>query len=214
MTTAIQIRYTELADSSCCLSCGSAASQCSPQPGHVCVDLGCGRGTDVLRLAEQVGPTGHAYGIDLTEAMLDKARATARKLGIAHATFLRSDLEHIELPTNTADWVTSNCVLNHVADKGKAWREIARILKPGGQFVISDIYAVEPIADADRNDPEAIAECWAGAVTRAEYLAHISAAGLTQLVISEESAPYAKGRATVASFTLAGVKPVPRSCCG
>ncbi len=214
MTDAIQVRYSELAESSCCMSCGPAASLCDPTPGQVCVDLGCGRGTDVLRLAEKVGPAGHAYGIDLTEAMLDKARNTARKLGVTNATFLRADLEAIGLPSASADWITSNCVLNHVADKGRAWGEIARILKPGGRFVISDIYAVEPVSAEDRADPQAVAECWAGAVMRHEYLANVAGAGLQDIVITEESAPYRKGRANVASFTLAGRKPAVRKCCG
>lgn len=215
MTEAIQTRYGDLAKSSCCLSCGSAASLCDPCAGQVCVDLGCGRGADVLRLAEKVGPTGHAYGIDLTEPMLEKARTTAKKLGVTNASFFRSGIESIALPDGSTDWVTSNCVLNHVTDKGRAWREIARILKAGGQFVISDIYAVEPISAGDRSNPEAVAECWAGAVTKAEYLAHVHAAGFLNAVITDESAPYAKGRATVASFTIAGRKPTgKRGCCG
>ncbi len=214
MTDAIQIRYTDLAESSCCLSCGTAAHLCEPTSGQVCVDLGCGRGTDVLRLAEKVGPTGHAYGIDLTEAMLAKARTTARKLGVTNATFLYADLEAIPLPDASVDWITSNCVLNHVSDKGRAWPEIARLLKAGGQFTISDIYAVDAISAEDRADPEAVAECWAGAVLRSEYLAFVAAAGLQDVVITEESAPYRKGRANVASFTLSGRKPAVRKCCG
>ena len=212
-TAAIQTRYEELAESSCCLSCGVAASRCEPTEGQVCVDLGSGRGTDVLRLADKVGPSGHVYGIDVTDAMLEKARKTARKLGVTHVTFLRSDLEAIALPDASTDWVTSNCVLNHVADKPRVWREIARILKPGAQFVVSDIYAVEPIAPEDRANPEAVAECWAGAVTRDEYLAEVVGAGLVDVRVTEESAPYRKGRATVASFTLVGRKPAAGGCC-
>jgi arsenite methyltransferase len=215
MTEAIEARYGDLAESSCCLSCGTASSLCEPTPGQVCVDLGCGRGTDVLRMAEKVAPDGHAYGIDLTDAMLQKARSTARKLGVTNATFLLGEIETIALPDASADWVTSNCVLNHVADKARAWREIARILKPSGRFVVSDIYAVEPIAPEDRADPEAVAECWAGAVTREEYLAHVAAAGFGDVTVLEESAPYRKGRAVVASFTLAGGRALPKKrCCG
>ncbi|MBK7401498.1 MAG: methyltransferase domain-containing protein [Myxococcales bacterium] len=211
MTQAIETRYQELAESSCCLSCGTAVGHCRPEPGQVCVDLGSGRGTDVLRLAEQVGPTGHAYGLDITEAMLDKARKTATKLGVENATFLRSELEELALPDCTADWVTSNCVLNHAADKGRVWREIARILKKGGQFVVSDIYAVEPVAAEYRDDPAAIAECWAGAITKDEYLLHVQRAGLVDVRILEEGEPYAKGKARVVSFTLAGRK--TPGCC-
>lgn len=214
MSEAIQARYSELAESSCCLSCGSAVSVCEPEPGQVCVDLGSGRGTDVMRLAEAVGPDGHAYGIDLADGMLDKARRTADKLGITNATFLQAPLDQLPLPDGAADWVLSNCVLNHADDKGTVWREIARILKPGGRFVVSDIYAVEAVADEYRQDPGAVAECWAGAVTRAEYLGHIAGAGLDEVRIVEESAPYDKGEAVVASFTVAGRKPARRCCCG
>lgn len=211
MTLAIETRYAGLSESSCCLSCGTAVGSCEPEPGQVCVDLGSGRGTDVIRLAELVGPNGHAYGLDITEAMLEKARKTAQKLGVTNATFLRSELEKLALPDATADWVISNCVLNHASDKGRVWREIARILKKGGRFAVSDIYAVDPIADEYKNDPEAIAECWAGAIPKDEYLLHIKRAGLVDVEILEESAPYEKGKTRVASFTVVGRK-TPKSC--
>ena len=205
-TQAIEARYGELAESTCCLSCGSAVGHCDAKPGQVCVDLGSGRGTDVLRLAELVGPEGHAYGIDVTDAMLDKAEKTARKLGVTNATFLRGTLEKLPLPDASADWVLSNCVLNHAADKNATWREIARVLKPGGHFVVSDIYAVEEIPAEYRDNPEYVAECWAGAVSKEQYLRHIQDAGLEDVTISEESAPYGKGKAQVVSFTVSGQK--------
>ena len=205
-TQAIEERYGELAESECCLSCGTSAGLCDAKPGQVCVDLGSGRGTDVLRLAELVGPTGHAYGIDVTDAMLGAAQKTAKKLGVTNATFLRGTLEALPLPGEAADWVLSNCVLNHATDKAATWREIARVLKPGGAFVVSDIYAVGEIPDEYKNDPAYVAECWAGAVSRDAYLAHIRAAGLTGIQVVEESAPYEKGKATVASFTVSGRK--------
>lgn len=207
MTDAIETRYGALAGVSCCLSCGSAVGYITASPGQVCVDLGSGRGTDVLRLAEQVAPEGRAYGIDITETMLDKARKTAEKMGVGNASFLRADLEALPLPDASVDWVTSNCVLNHASDKSKVWREIARILRPGGRFIVSDIYAVEPIDEVYRSDPSAIAECWAGAILKPDYLATIVAAGLVDVEILEESAPYAKGKALVASFTIAGARP-------
>lgn len=207
MTEAIQTRYGALAEVACCLSCGSALDYITAAPGQVCVDLGSGRGTDVLRLAEKVAPDGHAYGIDITEAMLDKARRTAEKTGILNASFLHADLEALPLPDSSVDWVTSNCVLNHAHDKSKVWREIARILRPGGRFVVSDIYAVEPVPEAYRNDPTAIAECWAGASLKEDYLTTIAGAGLKDVTILEESTPYAKGKAIVASFTITGARP-------
>lgn len=219
MTDAISTRYGTLAETSCCLSCGMAAGHVAATPGQTCVDLGSGRGTDVIRLAEQVAPGGHAYGIDITEGMLATARKTAAKLGITNATFLRADLEALPLPDTSVDWVTSNCVLNHASNKLQVWKEIARILKPGGRFVVSDIYAVKPIADVYRSDPAAVAECWAGAVLKDEYLATLAMAGFVDVTIIEESEPYDKGNALVASFTVAGTRPgapsqgKPQGCC-
>jgi SAM-dependent methyltransferase len=206
MADAIETRYETLAESGCCLSCGSAVSYIAAAPGQVCVDLGSGRGSDVLRLAEQVGSGGHAWGVDITDAMLDKARKTAEKMGIANASFVRADLTKLPLDDGSVDWVTSNCVLNHATDKPAVWREIARILKPGGRFVVSDIYAIEPVPEAYRNDPDAVAECWAGAILRSEYLAAIAAAGLVDVAILEESQPYEKGKVKVSSFTLMGAR--------
>lgn len=220
MSEAIETRYNALAEGSCCLSCGMAAGHVTATPGQICVDLGSGRGTDVIRLAELVGPEGHAYGIDTTEGMLEKARKTAAKMGVTNAQFLHADLEMLPLPDTSVDWVTSNCVLNHASDKLKVWQEIHRILRPGGRFVVSDIYAVEPVPEAYRNDPAAVAECWAGAVLKDEYLATLAKAGLVDVTIIEESQPYDKGKTVVASFTIAGTRPgasdsaKPRDCCG
>ncbi len=207
MTDAIEARYSTLAESSCCLSCGSAITHVAADIGQRCLDLGCGRGTDVMRLAQRVGPVGHAYGVDITDSMLDKARRTADKLGVNNVTFLKADLAALPIGDAEVDWVTSNCVLNHADDKRAVWKEIARVLKPGGRFVVSDIYATEPVPEAYRNDPEAVAECWAGAILKSEYLDAIGSAGLTNISILEESAPYEKGKIKVASFTISGTRP-------
>ena len=202
----INKRYSELAESECCLSCGGALNYAEPKTGEVCVDLGSGRGTDVLRMAELVGENGFVYGIDISDGMLDKARRNAEKFGLSNVSFVRSELEKIDLHDKVADLVISNCTLNHAADKQSVWNEIYRILKKGGRFVISDIYATAAIAEEYRNDPVAVAECWAGSVTRAEYMEHLENAGFTSVEIIEESAPYRKGNAVVASFTIAGKK--------
>lgn len=202
----INNRYSELAESECCLSCGGAINYAEPKTGEVCVDLGSGRGTDVLRMAESVGATGFVYGIDISDGMLDKARRNAEKFGVTNVSFIRSELEKLELPDKMADLVISNCTLNHAADKQSVWNEIYRILKKAGRFVISDIYATTAIADEYRNDPVAVAECWAGSVTRSEYMQQLEKAGFASVEIIEESAPYAKGNAEVASFTIAGKK--------
>ncbi|OIP05592.1 MAG: hypothetical protein AUJ97_00470 [Bacteroidetes bacterium CG2_30_32_10] len=202
----INNRYSELAKSECCLSCGGAINYAEPLSGEVCVDLGSGRGTDVLRMAESVGETGYVFGIDISDGMLEKARQNAKKFKVSNVNFVRSELEKIELSDNIADLVISNCTLNHASDKQAVWNEIYRILKKGGRFVISDIYATSTIADEYRNNPMAVAECWAGAVTRSEYMNHLAKAGFTSVEILEESAPYAKGSAEVVSFTIAGKK--------
>ncbi len=207
----IDNRYSELAESDCCLSCGGAINYAVPMPGEVCVDLGSGRGTDALRMADRVGSTGFVYGIDIAEGMLEKARKNAEKLEVVNVQFIKCELEKLELADKTADLVISNCTLNHASDKQTVWNEIFRIMKKGGRFVVSDIYATSPIPDEYRNDPVAIAECWAGAVTRQEYMQHLTNAGFASVEIIEESAPYAKGKAEVASFTIAGKK---AACCG
>jgi arsenite methyltransferase len=213
-TLEINKRYTELSQSTCCLSCGGAINHAHPKTGETCVDLGSGRGTDVLRLAEQVGSSGFAYGIDISEGMLEKARRNQEKLGIKNVEFIRSELENIQLPAKTADLVISNCTLNHASDKQKVWNEIYRILKSGGRFAISDIYALQPVPEEYRNDPVAVSECWAGAVTKREYLRQIEEAGLSIISIVEESKPYAKGKIEVASFTILGGKPRCKCSCG
>jgi len=206
----INKRYSELASTDCCLSCGGAINYAEPAEGEVCVDLGSGRGTDVLRMAGSVGKTGFVYGIDISDGMLEKARLYAEKLKVTNARFIKSELENIDLPEKSADLIISNCTLNHATDKQAVWNEIHRILKKGGRFVISDIYSTTEIDEEYRNDPVAIAECWAGAVTRDEYMKHMENAGFKKVEIIEESAPYAKGNAEVVSFTIAG----KRESCG
>ncbi len=202
----IDKRYSDLADSSCCLSCGGAINFSRAAEGEICVDLGSGRGTDVLRLAGNVGNNGFVYGIDISAGMLQKARNTADRLGITNAEFIDSPLEKINLADSVADLVISNCTINHSSDKQAVWNEVYRILKNGGRFVVSDIYSVNPIPEEYRNDPVAVSECWAGSVTRNEYLDQLGKAGFTSVQIIEESVPYEKGKAMVSSWTITGRK--------
>ncbi len=206
ITDAINNRYTSLSETSCCLSCGGAIHHANAQPGEVCVDLGSGRGNDVLRLAEEVGEKGFVFGIDISEGMITKANANIEKFDVRNAKILRSELESLPLEDGSVSLVISNCTINHATDKPAVWSEVYRILKSGGRFVVSDIYATQPIADEYRNDPAAVAECWAGSVTRAEYLTMLEKAGFDEIQIFEESEPYAKGQAEVASFTISGKK--------
>jgi len=210
---AINQRYTLLSEDTCCLSCGGAVFHAKALPEDVCVDLGSGRGNDVMRLAETVGPKGFVYGIDLSEGMVAKAKANLEKFSVENASILQAELEHLPLGAEAADLVISNCTINHSADKQAVWNEVYRILRTGGRFVVSDIYATNPIAEEYRNDPQAVAECWAGSVTKPEYLQMLMKAGFKEIRILEESQPYTKGKAEVCSFTISGVKRNTCCCC-
>lgn len=202
----INERYSGLAESKYCLSCGGAAAHAKVQPGEVCVDLGSGRGSDVLRMADTAGPSGFAYGVDISEGMLEKAARAAKRFGVTNVGFIKSELEHIGLEDGIADVVISNCTINHAADKRRVWKEIHRILKYGGRFVVSDIYATGEVPEVYRNDPQAVAECWAGAVTHDEYLDAVAAAGFSDIRTLEESKPYPKGSIDVVSWTITASK--------
>jgi arsenite methyltransferase len=200
-------RYDGLSKQSCCLSCGGAFSLANIEPGFVCVDLGCGKGHDVLRMATMTGEKGFAFGIDISDGMIETAQRNAAIMRAENVLFVKSPLEQIDLDNDIADVVISNCTINHSLDQAKVWKEIARILKRGGHFVVSDIYALEQVPEAYRNDPIAVSECWAGAETREKYICNIEAAGLSDISILEESAPYEKGSVHVVSFTVKGLKP-------
>jgi ubiquinone/menaquinone biosynthesis C-methylase UbiE len=211
-TIEIAGRYSALANDSCCLSCGGAVDKSEAKLNEVCIDLGSGRGTDVLRLAEEVGEDGFVYGIDVTEEMIRKATATASKMGVENVRFILADLEQIPLDNEIAHLVISNCTLNHVRNKTKVWAEIYRLLKNGGRFVISDIYSNEPVPEEYANDPIAVAECWAGSITKSEYIDIIKTSGFKDFQILEESQPYPKGKIEVSSFTITAIKD-EYSCC-
>jgi ubiquinone/menaquinone biosynthesis C-methylase UbiE len=212
-TIEIAGRYSELANDTCCLSCGGAVDRSEAKPYEVCIDLGSGRGTDVLRLSEEVGESGFVYGIDVTQEMIRKATSTAAKMGVENVKFIQADLEQIPLEDEIAHLIISNCTLNHVSNKPKVWAEIYRLLKNGGRFVISDIYSSEPVPAEYANDREAVAECWAGSIPKAEYIEIIKRNGFKNFEILEESQPYPKGKIQVSSFTITAQKD-EFSCCG
>lgn len=209
----INKRYSELAESSCCLSCGGAINHSEASAGEVCVDLGSGRGTDVMRLAEKVGPQGFVYGIDLSDGMISKAKAIAKNLGVRNVEFLKGELEKLPIEDGRANLVISNCTINHASDKQLVWNEVFRILAPGGRFVVSDIYSKDPVPEEYKNDPVAVSECWAGSVTREVYLAQLEKAAFSNVEILEESAPYEKGKVLVSSWTIFGRKPSGKCKC-
>jgi len=205
-TKAISVRYDSLSGQKCCLSCGGAINFARIEAGFKCADLGSGKGFDVLKMATLAGESGFVWGIDVSESMMEKGRENAQKLNIRNIEFLKSELEQINLENNILDLVLSNCTINHSLDQAKVWSEIFRILKKGGIFVVSDIYALEEVSAIHRNNPDAVAECWAGAETREKYFKNIENAGFSSVEIIEESAPYAKGEISVCSFTINGVK--------
>jgi arsenite methyltransferase len=201
-TVEIDKRYTQLAEQECCLSCGGALDLSQPKVGEVCVDLGCGKGTDLIRLREAVGENGFVYGVDISEGMLAKAKKNVEKFGYANVELVRSELESIQLGEKVADLIISNCTINHAQNKRAVWSEIHRILKKGGRFVVSDIYSLDPVPPEYATDPVAVAECWAGAITKEEYMKILTETGFKDINIVEESKPYPKGKVTVVSFTV------------
>ena len=205
-TSKIEIRYSELATDDCCLSCGGAINHGKAQAGEVCLDIGSGRGTDVLRLAEEVGETGFAYGVDISDGMLKKAAKNAKKLGVENVKFIKSSIEVIPLEDKSVNLIISNCTINHATDKKAVWSEIHRVLKNGGRFVVSDIYSTSEVPEEYRNDPEAVAECWAGSTTKDEYFQILEAAGFDRVDIIEESKPYPKGKIECISWTITAKK--------
>ena len=202
----IDERYSILSESDCCLSCGGAVKYCEVKPGNRCLDLGSGRGNDVLRMAGMAGTNGFAYGLDVSTGMLEKARKTASRMKVTNVEFLESPLEKIPLEDESIDIVISNCTINHAENKTRVWKEVHRVLKQGGYFVVSDIYADREVPEKFRTDPVAISECWGGADTKDLYLETLKSAGFDSVEILEESKPYPKGEIEVASWTIRGFK--------
>jgi arsenite methyltransferase len=202
---AIEGRYAGLADSCCSLSCGEALDLAAPSTGETLVDLGCGRGQDVLRAAGRVGPGGAAIGVDRTQAMIDKARASVPSF-LINVRFVCCDLAALDLPDASADVVISNCTINHAADKLAVYREIHRVLRPTGRFVVSDVIAETELPESVRNDPAAWAACYGGAIPEAPYLDAIRAAGFASVEVLSRNEPYAKGGVLVRSLTVRGIR--------
>ncbi len=202
---AIEGRYTELADSCCSLSCGEALDLAAPTTGETLVDLGCGRGQDVIRAAGRVGPNGAAIGVDRTTAMIEKARSTVPPF-LANVTFVCCDLAALDMRDGSADVVISNCTINHAADKLAVYREIHRVLRPSGRFVVSDVIADSELPESVRSDPAAWAACYGGAIPEPQYLSAIREAGFANVEVIKRSDPYEKGGVLVRSLTVRGTR--------
>jgi arsenite methyltransferase len=200
---AVRVRYEALSRTGSSLSCGAALDLADPRPGETVVDLGCGRGRDVVRAAGLVGSGGAAIGVDGNEAMIAAAREAAATAAPG-ARFVRSDLARVDLPEGVADVVVSNCAINHAPDKRAVYAEIHRLLRPGGRFVVSDVVAERELPPAVRDDPQAWAACYGGAVPESDYLSAIEAAGFPPVEILSRSEPYERGGVAIRSVTLRG----------
>jgi len=177
------VGYVEGADLG--LGCGLPTQFADIRPGDTVVDLGSGAGNDVFIARNFTGDTGKVIGVDMTEAMIQKAIANNRKLGYANVEFMLGDIESIPLPAETADVVVSNCVINLVPDKTRAFTEIYRVLKAGGHFCISDLVTKGNVPDRIRSSMEAYAGCIAGALDRQDYLEIIQKAGFYDIQIKK-----------------------------
>ncbi|MCL6520392.1 MAG: arsenite methyltransferase [Armatimonadetes bacterium] len=159
------------------LGCGNPVALAQLNPGEVVLDLGSGGGIDVLLSARRVGPTGKAYGLDMTDEMLELARQNQQAAGIDNVEFLKGNIENIPLPDNTVDVIISNCVINLSTDKDRVFAEAFRVLKPGGRLAVADIVLTRPVDDVVRKNLALWAGCIAGALEMNEYKEKLKAAG-------------------------------------
>jgi arsenite methyltransferase len=166
------------------LGCGNPTAVAELHEGETVLDLGSGGGIDVLLSAKRVGPTGKAYGLDMTEEMLALARRNAAEAGATNVDFLKGQIEAVPLPAATVDVVISNCVVNLSTDKPAVFAETFRVLKPGGRIGITDVVAEDHLSVEERAERGAWVGCIAGALSRAEYEAGLAAAGFEQVSVT------------------------------
>lgn len=214
------------------LGCGIPTEYAAIKPGDTVVDLGSGAGNDCFVARSVVGASGKVIGVDFTERMIEKARANAEKLKLNNVEFRFGDIEHIPITANVADVVVSNCVMNLVPNKRKAFAETFRILKSGGHFSISDIVLVGKLPQALKESAEMYAGCVSGAIQKEEYLATIQAAGFSNIKIQKEKKinlpdeilsnyldksemkSYQSDQLGIYSITVYAEKQVENGCCG
>ncbi len=165
------------------LGCGNPTALAELKPGETVLDLGSGGGIDVLLSARRVGPTGKAYGLDMTDEMLALARANQRKAGVENVEFLKGEIERIPLPDDSVDVIISNCVINLSADKDSVVREAFRVLKPGGRFAVSDVVTLGEVPADVRQNMLLWVGCIAGALQDYEYIAKLAKAGFEAIDI-------------------------------
>jgi SAM-dependent methyltransferase len=165
------------------LGCGNPTAVAELREGERVLDLGSGGGIDVILSARRVGPSGRAFGLDMTDEMLELAVRNASEAGVTNVEFVRGTIESVPLPSSTIDVVISNCVINLAADKAAVFREIARVLRPGGRVGVSDIVADDVLSPAERAERGSFAGCIAGALSFSEFRAGLAAVGLVDVEV-------------------------------
>ena len=216
------------------LGCGNPTALAELRPGETVLDLGSGGGIDVLLSARRVGPTGKAYGLDMTDEMLALAEANKRESGLTNVEFLKGEIERIPLPDNSVDVIISNCVINLSGDKDRVIREAFRVLRPGGRFAVSDVVVRGTVPSEIRKSMELWAGCVAGALGDYEYVAKLATAGFEHIDIQPtrvysmddartflaaegpETAALAEGLngTFISAFIRASKPAVSKGCCG
>jgi len=215
------------------LGCGNPTALLALEPGQTVLDLGSGGGIDVLLSAKRVGPTGKAFGLDMTDEMLELARENQRKAGVANVEFLKGTIESIPLPNDSVDVIISNCVINLSSDKDAVLREAFRVLKPGGRFAVSDVVVRGDVPADIRRNMELWVGCIAGALEETEFASKLRAAGFADVEVEswriyklddarafltdsgvdvDRMAPQVEDR--FASAFVRARKPEPKTCCG
>jgi SAM-dependent methyltransferase len=209
------------ADANLGLSCGNPTAFASLRPGETVVDLGCGGGLDVFLAARKVGPQGRVIGIDMTEDMIALARRNASKYDppLSNVQFYLTPIDRLPLPNSTVDCVISNCVINLVPDKPAVFREVSRVLKPGGRLAVSDIALKRPLPPELRDNLVALVGCVAGAVPIAEYPQGLLEAGFAQVAVADTGADLtayalADDQAVCCPPAMSGALPMIESACG
>jgi SAM-dependent methyltransferase len=215
------------------LGCGNPTALANLNPGETVLDLGSGGGIDVLLSAKRVGPTGKAYGLDMTDEMLALARENQRRAGVQNVEFLKGEIEQIPLPNNSVDVVISNCVINLSVDKDKVLREAFRVLKPGGRFAVSDVVVRGDVPAEVRRSMELWVGCIAGALKDSDYTTKLASAGFEAIEIEptrvysiddarqflacegiDVDAIASQVEGKFMSAFIRAVKPMEKGCCG
>ena len=181
--SALELEAVPTSASLASLGCGNPVAVAELVEGETVLDLGSGGGIDVLLSARRVGPAGHAYGLDMTDEMLELARRNAAAAGANNVTFLKGTIESVPLPDDSVDVVISNCVVNLAADKAAVFTEVARVLRPGGRIGITDIVAEDQLSESERAARGSYVGCIAGALSMAEFRAGLESVGLVDVEV-------------------------------